>query len=473
MFFLKVNVARHMLGPSIEMFRLVYIAGVVCALLLMGGVAHADILRVKMRGPKGKVQSVAPSDGYSVIAIFRPMVPGLVAKLKATADPETVILATKVGRKDEEIRILFESPIKRQKVVRRGRKIEIEVEYKTRQQNLRDRVIKMLVVPVPSTFVGFRFDAAERLMRAGQFSDALAKYKELSEQYELRAWSQLRLSDIALLSGDVRGACRRYNAASEAFGVRISGMLSRLRRQVLGCGWNRGPQADWDILLERADRVPGRIGTFLREEAIWAMNQVSRPEEVTLAINLIKGLELQHKKLKRKLTRTKEVLLARAIRLPKNAVNRARMCYRHKPAIDAHSEAFSLRYLCAQAFQELSLVKEAVAELRFLKDASGKKMGGALWDARRGNSQAMYTLAEVYNDMGDADYVYATLVEYQRRFGYPPPSKIDAEPYDPKLNVRKLHIGKLVDSIDRRLYMIDRVVRLQAGNTRASQGGRK
>ena len=138
------------------------------------------------------------------------------------------------------------------------------------------------------------------------------------------------------------------------------------------------------------------------------------------------------------------------------------MCFRHKESIGAHSEAFSLRYLCAQAYRELSLVKQAVAELRELKDASGRKMGGALWKARRGNSQAMYTLAEVYNDMGDADYVYATLVDYQKRFGYAPPAKIDAEPYDPKLTVKKLPIGKLVDSVGRRLYTLDRVVRLQA-----------
>lgn len=462
-----------MLGPYTEMFRLVHIAAMVCGLGLLASPAAAKVLKVNHSGPKGRVQAIIPKDGYSVVTVFRPKVPGLFKRIKQSVDSETTVVRKQIGPKDEEIQILFSSPVVRKKIKRRGRSVSLEIEYKTREENLRARVVKTLRVPVPSTFVGFRFDAAERLMRLGQLSDALSKYKILSEQYELRAWAQLRLADIALLGGDVHGACRRYASTSETFGVRISGLLARLRLQVLGCGWNKGPQADWDILLERADRIPGKIGSFLRREAIWAMNQVSRAEEVDLAISLVEGIQLRHKKLKNRLQNTKQVLLARAIRLPKKPIDTARMCYRHKQAIEVHSESYSLRYSCAQAYKKLNLVKQAIAELRFLRNTKSRRHSGALWIARRGNAQAAYTLAQVYNDIGDADYVYATLIDYQKRFGYPPPSSIKPEPPVPNLSLSKLKIGQLIDGLDRRVYMLERAIPNRGGSAAAtnSKGG--
>ena len=462
-----------MLSSCIEMFRFDLIVGVACAILLMAATVSAKVVRVTAFGPKGRVQVVTPLDGHSLVAIFSPRVPGLLNKLRANVDKSTVVSVQRVGYRDEEIKILFPSPIRRYSVNRLGKKVQIDIDYRTREENLRDRIMETLKVPVPSTFVGFRFDAGERLMRAGRFSDALSRFKKLSERYELRAWAQLRLSDIALLSGDVRGACRRYASTSESFGVRISGMLARLRLQVLGCGWRKGPQADWDVLISRADRVPGKIGTFLREEAIWAMRQVSRPNEVDLALRLVADLQLSQRRLRKRLYAATQVLVARAVRLAGDPVDTARMCYRHKDQIDAHSEAYSLRYVCAKAFRELSLVNEAVAELKELKDARNRNFSGALWRLRRGNSQATYTLAEVYNDMGDADYVYATLVDYEKRFGFPPPAKIDGEPAYPKIDPKKIKVGKMISLLDGRLYRLGRAVRASVPVESGTKSGRR
>lgn len=449
-----------MLVPSIEMLRF-WLIGAVFFGTMVGVVdVHAAGLRVKARGPTGKVKAEVPMDGYSLVMVFEPRVPGLVKQIKGQPVSGMHVEAIPVGTKGEEVRVLFSVPIAKHRVTRKGRRVVIEVELKLREQNLRERILKTLKVPVPSTFVGYRFNAAESLMRSGRFEDALVQYKELAAEYELRAWSQLRLADVALLNGDSKGACRRYDATSEAFGVRVSGMLARVRRQVLGCGIEKGTQADWDVLLERADRVPGRIGDFLRMEVVWSMNQVSRPEEVDMAIELLKNLEIQHRPIKRQLRQTRSRLLARAVRLSTDPIARARMCYRHQEGVRYHEEGYSLRLLCARSYRALNLLKEAEVELKELSKGKVKDFSGAMWRTRKGRAQALFTLAEVYNELGDPDYVYATLVRYQRMFGYPAPEAIDPEPDDEGVTFEKLPLGKLVRSLDRRVYALERAVRV-------------
>jgi hypothetical protein len=416
-------------------------------------------MSVKVRGPKGSVRTSQPADGYSLLMVFQPAVPAFVKAVKRQAVKGLRVSTAPVGPKGQEVLLRFANPIAKQKVKRKGRRVALEVAWKTREEILREHIIKTLKVPVPSTFVGYRFDAAEGLMRSGNFEDALASYKELAAKHELRAWAQLRLSDIALLNGDVPGACRRYGATNEAYGVRMSGMLARLRRQVLACDLRDGSPADWDVLLERADRIPGRIGKFLRSEVIWAIEQVASADEVDRAINLIENLELQHRGTRRKLRRIRDVLMARGIRLVQEPLRRASMCYRHRSALMGHSEAYSLRFLCAKAFRRLSLVDKAVAGLKVLSKSRQKTFTGALWEARGGRAQALFELAHAYNDLGDPDYVYATLVRYKRKFGYPPPTTIQAEPAGPSVTFRDLPLGKLIDSIDSRAYALDRAVR--------------
>ena len=461
--------ARHVLVPFIEMLRFLFIGVLSLFAVLATTNVEAAALRVKARGPLGQVSAGVPLDGHSLVMVFEPRVPGLIALINRQHVTGLHVSGVPVGTKGEEIRIIFPSLIDKHRVVRRGRRVEIEVEYKARADSLRERIIKTLKVPVPSTFVGYRFSAAESLMRAGRFQDALVQYKELGSEYELRAWSQLRLSDLALLNGDVKGACRRYDATSEAWGVRVSGMLARVRRQVLGCGWEKGAQADWDVLLERADRVPGRIGDFLRLEVVWAMNQVARPDEVDLAIELLKGLEIQHRSIKRKLRKTRARLLARAVRLPRESLARARMCYRHQEAIQYHEEGYSLRLLCARAFRDLNLLNQAEAHLKELSRGRLKEYSGAMWRARKGRAQALFMLAKVYNDMGDPDYVYATLVRYQRMFGYPAPEAIDPEPDEELVTFDTLPLGKLVKSLDKRVYSLGRAVRVVTGGAENSK----
>ena len=441
------------------MLRSVYIA---LALLVGVGTSssvYGASMSVQVRGPKGSVRINQPKDGYSLLMVFQPAVPGFVKAIKRQGVEGLRVSTAPVGRRGEEVLLRFASPIAKQAVKRRGRRVSLEVSWKTREEILREHIIETLKVPVPSTFVGYRFDAAEGLMRSGDFEDALASYKELAAKHELRAWSQLRLSDIALLNGDVPGACRRYGATNEAYGVRMSGMLARLRRQVLACDLRDGPPADWDVLLERADRIPGRIGKFLRSEVIWAIEQVASVDEVDRAINLIENLELQHRGTRRKLRRIRDVLIARGIRLVEDPLRRASMCYRHRSALMGHSEAYSLRFLCAKSFRGLSLLDKAVAGLKVLSKARQRNYNGALWEARNGRAQALFELAHAYNDLGDPDYVYATLVRFKRKFGYPPPTTIQAEPKGPSVTFRDLPLGKLIDSIDSRAYALDRAVR--------------
>ena len=54
-------------------------------------------------------------------------------------------------------------------------------------------------------------------------------------------------------------------------------------------------------MLERADRVQGSIGKYIREEAIWAMNQVATPDEVDLTLQLLDNVAVKHRQLRRQL----------------------------------------------------------------------------------------------------------------------------------------------------------------------------
>jgi tetratricopeptide (TPR) repeat protein len=407
---------------------------------------------------RGKIQTMKLSDGYTLLMIAKPAIAGLGEALEKAKVAGLRYKITSLRKGASEIRLVLPDPIKSFKVTRARRKVKIVVEYQRRASNLRDRIEARLFVPVPSSFVAGRFSAAERLMRRGNLEDALANYKELSEEYALRAWSQLRLSDIALLSGNTRGACRRYERVAESYRVQVSGMLAQLRRQVLGCGWRPEDKPDWDVMLERADRVRGQIGNYIREEAIWAMNQVATPDEVDLTLRLMDGVAVKHRMLKREIKRSANVLLSRGVRLPAEQLDVARVCYRHRERILVHPDGLSLRLLCAKAFLELDLVDEAIAETKEIIAKTPRKFAGAMWAKRDGTAQATIFLARAYKQTGDADYVYATLVKYQRKFGRYIPEEVGTPEDMEPLTLDDLDVGRKVNSVDKRIKAVSRAI---------------
>jgi len=430
-------------------------------LLVLSQRALAGTIKIKKPARKGKATASLLIDGYTLVVVVQPRIKNLDAD-KLVKDPiEGMRVAVQpIGRNEQEILISMPHPVQRFSVKRRRGRLKIEIDYQERIKVMQQRVRETLTVPVPSTFVGHHFSAAEKLMRGGRFEDALVQYQELSGEYELRAWSQLRLGDIALLGDDLRGACRRYRDVVEAFGVRVSGMMARLRRQVLGCSWSRGAAADWDVMLERADRVPGRVGKFIRTEALWSMRQVDKAQELDLALRMLGQVSVKHRRLAKGLRHARKVLVARAIRLPATPLEVARMCMRHSDEVKNHPEGNWLRFRCAQAFGGLSLIEQAAAATEELSKIRRGKRDGGLWRKRHGAAQAAVDLARLRRDQGDADNVYATIVRFKRRFGYAMPHEIDPEPETPPLGAKAMKIGKLVGKLDKRVYVLDRAIRV-------------
>ena len=410
------------------------------------------------RAKKLTAKATVLSDRYTLVTMLNQEVPGLIAALK-DADVEGLrFKAVPMRSRGVELSIVFPEPIIAVKVqVKKRRKLTFQVTYQSREDLMRDRIRKRLYVPVPSSFVAGQYSDAERLLRTGNLKDALVEYNELSEEYALRAWAQLRLGDIALLGGDTRGACRRYGAVSEAFRSQISGMLAVLRRQVLACGWGRDSRPDWDVMLMRADRTGGRVGEYLRAEVVWAMGQVATADEVDLVLDLLSATAVKRKAYRRKLVAQERLMVARAVRLPAKSIDVARMCYRHGARLEKHPDAKDLNFRCAKALLDLDLIDDAIARAQVLVKPSKKRRGeGALWRVRDGMAQSMLLLAEAYRQKGDPDYVYATLVRYQRRFGNYVPPVVPPMPRVKRMKLRDLPIGKEVATFESRLNAIER-----------------
>ena len=237
------------------------------------------------RAKKLTAKATVLSDRYTLVTMINQELVGLEDALREAAEDGLRFKVIPMRNRGVELTIIFPEPIVKVNVsVKKRRKLNFQVIYQSREDLMRDRIRKRLYVPVPSSFVAGQYSDAERLLRTGNLKDALVEYNELSEEYALRAWAQLRLGDIALLGGDTRGACRRYGGVNEAFRSQISGMLAVLRRQVLACGWGRDSRPDWDVMLMRADRTGGRVGEYLRAEVVWAMGQVATADEVDLVL---------------------------------------------------------------------------------------------------------------------------------------------------------------------------------------------
>ena len=452
--------ARILLTESMMMLRFTITAFL--TIVSLSSASHAKVLDIEVKAKKGKVTAWKLNDGYTMLALVKPAIAGLEDAIREEMIPGMRFKVTPIHGGAQELKITLRDPIlKYSASFKRGR-LRFELDYQTREDNMIQRIKSRLFVPVPSSFVAKRFSAAESLLRRGQIEDALASFKDLSEEYALRSWSQLRLSDIALLSGDTRGACRRYGTVVQAHRVQISGMLAQLRRQVLGCGWREDDKPDWDVMLERADRVRGSIGKFIREEAVWAMNQVATAAEVDLTLQLLDNVAVKQRQMRRQLARGESILVSRAIRLPAEPIDVARMCYRHKERIAKHLESNNLRLLCAKSYLELDLLDKAILEAKALSAKTPRKAQGGQWNKRLGPAQSMIFLARAYRQTGDPDYVYATLVKYQRRFGRYIPDNVDAPEEVARMTLKDLEVGRNVMSLDRRIKGLERAIRADA-----------
>jgi len=65
--------------------------------------------------------------------------------------------------------------------------------------------------------------------------------------------------------------------------------------------------------------------------------------------------------------------------------------------------------------------------------------------------------------MGDADYVYATLVKYQRRFGRYVPEEVGAPEDVGPLTLDDLDVGRKVKSLDNRIKAVSRAITAEVG----------
>ena len=90
------------------------------------------------------------------------------------------------------------------------------------------------------------------------------------------------------------------------------------------------------------------------------------------------------------------------------------------------TQSNNLRLLCAESCLSLDLVDQAIAEGKTLSGKTKRKGQGGQWKRRMGPAQSMIFLARAYSQAGDPDYVYATLVKYQRRFGRYIPEEVQA-----------------------------------------------
>ena len=182
----------------------------IVAFLTLAGLsstAQAKVLDIQVSGKKGSVSAWKMNDGYTIMAIVRPAVAGLENAIRAEMVPGMRFKVTPIHGGAQEVQISMADPILKHSASRKRGRLRFEINYQTREENMILRIKSRFFVPVPSSFVAKRFSASESLLRRGRLEDALASFKDLSEEYALRAWSQLRLSDIALLTGDTRGAC--------------------------------------------------------------------------------------------------------------------------------------------------------------------------------------------------------------------------------------------------------------------------
>ena len=130
------------------------------------------------------------------------------------------------------------------------------------------------------------------------------------------------------------------------------------------------------------------------------------------------------------------------------------MCYRYREDIENHPEALDLRFLCAQSYLALDLVDQTIEELKKLQKIKKRKFQGGMWKKRDGYAQVMLYLARAYRQTGDPDYVYATLVRFQQKFGRYIPEEITAPEEVAVMDVNDLQVGRDAMGLNRRLRSI-------------------
>lgn len=388
---------------------------------VMGSVVSDVHDRIDLRlRPSTQVGGVRLVDQHTFVLVLRPSPADLQLQLDQQERDDRDVYVIDLGGGAAEVRFVAQQPLVDSRFEKSNKRLALVLTQRRAGVELRERLKSPLPRSVPSEFLAPRLTDAERALQERRFLDAQNHFERLEEMYALRAWSGLRLADLALLRGNEIVACRRYFEVKESFGSRSSGVLASLRLHVLRCP-SRGEKAPpWESILRRVHYLGGPVGEYLWQETLWALSLVTRSEEIELALSLPTAIRNRVPVGQRGIMRTAvNVLLARALRFAPTDWDRARVYYRDQERWAGHPEEADLRLAAARALVALDLWEEATLELRAALKLPARRKRRAAWTLREGDGQVMRLLAEAYFAAGQRELAEDLGEKHQKRFGRP------------------------------------------------------
>jgi hypothetical protein len=279
---------------------------------------------------------------------------------------------------------------------------------------LGERILAPLPRSVPSAFRSQALAAAETALRSRDLSEAVARFEALRSNYALRTWAELRLADLALIGGKRAEACRRYTELTDGMAQRTIGLLGALRAAVLDCGL---AVVSWADLLDRSALIEGRVGNFLRREAVAALER-SSPADLDEALTSLTHSPTCRGPLAGACAAAHDALLARAIRT-REPLQVALSYQHHRAELGRHPQAADLLLLTASAYLALDLPQEAIGVLDFLATLRPKN---AIWTTAETRAQSTWLRLKAAELSEDAQEQLRLSQLFTHRFGPLPPA---------------------------------------------------
>ncbi len=378
------------------------------------------------------------SDGQTVIFLVQPAGTELEDELAAQLPRDANARVTPLPRSTAEIEIASPDPVVTSRVSTGPAGAVLVIEVERRADAVRRRAQVAVPRSVPSVFVGPRVREAEAALSAGLFADARERFTGMTREYSLRSWAQLRLADLALISGDVEEACAGYRGVVTEFPQRTAGLVGRMRLHGLECLQRETVTLDWGSLVARLQRVDGPVGAYLLREAASVLQLTRDPAVVRSALAIsAPGRRATRLKAPPKL---RHALLARALRhgAPFDV---SHVCFAYDQAIARHAENRLLLLTCARAALALDLPDTALTYLDRVDRVRGRGEGAAVWESCRGPLQELHLRAAVYAAAGRTYLSRRASDRYAQVAGEPPPATLDPEVPPPVPEVARAAAG--------------------------------
>jgi hypothetical protein len=432
------GLARHLLWHlHVANLRLISL----CSTLLVATpvlAAASQPFKVELAGGVQRAQAVLLADGFTILVVsdqaaFESSSWRLPAGVTVDAQPlphggVESLLSVPVALSDVRL-------------VRVGPGFSLEAVPEAPEDGLRVRILAPLPRTAPSVFTAPHFRQAEDALAHLRFAEARALYGDLTSEYALRPWSQVRLADLDVLDGKLGAACLRYRETAASFNDRTAGTAARLRLRALGCAAS-GDVTQLATIAESVRHAESAVGAYLRHELLWTIARERDPRDVGTTFTLLCQSARRELNTPDALC---DALLARILRVPTAPYDVALAYLRHKAAADRHPEASALRLRAGRALVELGLAEQALPVLEPLLRRDG---GHPLWRERQGQAQAALQVARAYGMLGLANKGR----QLTERYGLP------AAPAPAALTLEKTGLGKKLLELQARLTSLKQLV---------------